>query len=96
MRDHVAFQGIHFVYNTSHDPVYYKHNHDDYMKYLKDGLGPLTANGLELVGFLKTHISKDKAKYPDIQLVFKREGFLPGRTLITINNFLYYLTLFHF
>lgn len=78
LHDHVSFEGLHFVYNTTHDPVYYHHSHDDYLNYLKDGSGPLTANGLELIAFLKTKLSKDKSKYPDIQLLMKREQYIPG------------------
>lgn len=79
LRDQIAFQGLNFVYNTTHDPVYYHHSYDDYAKYLRDGSGPLAATGLELVAFLKTAKSKDKTKYPDIELLIRRENYIPGK-----------------
>lgn len=78
LKDHVAFHGLRFVYNTTLDPVFFKHSHDDYVSYLKEGGGPLASNGLEMVAFLKTHLSKNKAKYPDIELLMARDHYLPG------------------
>lgn len=82
LRDQIAFQGLNFIYNTTHDPVYHSHSHNDYVSYLKDGSGPLAATGLELVAFLKTAKSKDKSKYPDVELLLKRENYIPGTFVI--------------
>lgn len=78
LKDHVAFQGLRFVYNNSHDHTYFEHTNEDLVKYLKEGSGPLTSNGIEMIAFLKTPKSKEKSKYPDIELVMKRDYYLPG------------------
>lgn len=79
LKDHIAFQGLKFVYNTTHDPTFFNYHHEDYVKYLKEGSGPLSSNGLEMIAFLKTAKSKDKSKYPDIGLVMRRDHYMPGQ-----------------
>lgn len=79
LQDHVAFEGLSFVYNATDDPMARHHSHDDYIRFLRDASGPLTSNGLELLGFLKTNRSKEKSKYPDIELLMRREANIPGK-----------------
>lgn len=97
MRDHISFQGLRFVYNTSYDDIYYHHKHDFYTNYLRDGSGPLSANGLEMIAFLKTHKSKDKSKYPDIELLMRRDYYVPGLCTFQFyikNNVITFIILF--
>lgn len=92
LKDHLAFQGLRFVYDNTHDHTFYEHSHDDLVRYLKDGAGPLTSNGIEMLAFLKTPKSKDKTKYPDIELIMKRDYYLPGMFFNQKNNTIYKYT----
>lgn len=45
---------------------------------MKDGAGPLVSNGIELVGFIKTKVSR-VSNYPDVEIIVRREHFRPGK-----------------
>ncbi|KAL1502403.1 hypothetical protein ABEB36_007549 [Hypothenemus hampei] len=57
-----------YNYPPSHEaepPFYYSKEID----YLRNGKGPLTSNGVDLVGFIKTEYSKGRMLYPDVELL---------------------------
>ncbi|XP_066261293.1 glucose dehydrogenase [FAD, quinone]-like [Euwallacea similis] len=65
---HPMFPGLSFAYSDSQyvePPFYYSKEID----YLRNGRGPLVANGVDVVGFIKTEHSKGRHLYPDVELL---------------------------
>ncbi|RZC43261.1 glucose dehydrogenase [FAD, quinone]-like, partial [Asbolus verrucosus] len=77
-KDHIAFFGLDLVYNETQTEEH--DESDEILEYLKNGKGPLTSTGCEVIGYLQTEISKDSAKYPDIEIFFssKKLSAKPG------------------
>ncbi|XP_019869159.1 glucose dehydrogenase [FAD, quinone] [Aethina tumida] len=78
LKDHMGFNGLNFIYNSSTHDHHKFNNHDDVVLYLRDGKGPLTAVPNEVIGFVKSEASKDPSDYPDLQLSFTPDIFNHG------------------
>lgn len=76
LREHISFFGLNFILNETQ--VTKDDNYDDVVDYLKNGKGPLTNPGVEIIGFLKTMASKDKLNYPDVELVVTNSIYNEG------------------
>ncbi|KAG5900287.1 hypothetical protein JTB14_000814 [Gonioctena quinquepunctata] len=71
LKDQISFIGLNFIFNeTGHSDL---QKHKILVDYLKNGKGPLTSAGIEAVGFIKTEASKEKADYPDIELIVTKD-----------------------
>ncbi|KAJ3664213.1 hypothetical protein Zmor_008400 [Zophobas morio] len=66
-KDHIAFFALDLIYNGT-EPE--EPELDEVVEYLKNGKGPLTTTGCEVLGYIQTEVSKDKAHHPDIELFF--------------------------
>ncbi|KAH1011254.1 hypothetical protein HUJ04_000666 [Dendroctonus ponderosae] len=65
---HVVFAGLKYVYvdaNHLKTSGYYSKEID----YLRNGRGPLTSTGVDVIGFIKTEFSKGRHLYPDVELL---------------------------
>lgn len=76
LKDHVSFLGLNFILNGTHAIA--DEHYDAAVDYLKNGKGPLTNPGIEVVGFLKTEASKDKHYQPDVELLFTNSIYNKG------------------
>ncbi|KAJ8958498.1 hypothetical protein NQ318_002292 [Aromia moschata] len=76
LKDHIAFVGLNFVFNETAKEVH--EGEDSVVDYLKNAKGPLTTAGAEVLGFLKTEISKDKSDYPDVELLITMDLYNKG------------------
>lgn len=65
---HPVFPAFTFTFNDhryDETPLYYSKEID----YLRNGGGPLTSNGVDLIGLIKTEHSKLRLPYPDVELL---------------------------
>ncbi|KAJ8985230.1 hypothetical protein NQ317_018259 [Molorchus minor] len=76
LKDHIAFIGLNFVFNETKKEV--TEAEDVVVDYLKNGKGPLTSTGAEVLGFLKTELSKDKSDYPDVEFLITTDLYNKG------------------
>ncbi|XP_050302404.1 glucose dehydrogenase [FAD, quinone]-like [Anthonomus grandis grandis] len=70
---HVLFPGMSYSFNGTgyaETPFYYSKEID----YLRNGRGPLTSNGVDLIGFIKTEYSAGRHQYPDVELLITSEA----------------------
>ncbi|KAF5286193.1 hypothetical protein FQA39_LY16363 [Lamprigera yunnana] len=65
LKTRAGFMGVNYVVNTSH----VHEDEDDLIHWLKYGNGPLASLTSEGIGFVQTKLSKDKAHYPDVELL---------------------------
>lgn len=68
LRIRPSFIGLDFIYKEPKLQEF--DNYVNTLNYLKDGKGPLTSPGIEVLAYLKTDVSKDPVSYPDIELQF--------------------------
>ncbi|CAG9770842.1 unnamed protein product [Ceutorhynchus assimilis] len=72
MYDHITFLGLNFIVNKpiiTTEKVFY--NISNMIDLLQNGRGPLTMlGGVEGLLYFKTQISKEKANYPDMEVIF--------------------------
>lgn len=76
LKNQMSFLGLNFILNgtqTAADPHY-----DEVVDYLKNGHGPLTTPGIEVIGFVKTEASKEQHDQPDVQLLFTNKLYNNG------------------
>ncbi|XP_060533184.1 glucose dehydrogenase [FAD, quinone]-like [Cylas formicarius] len=71
LKDHVIFNGLSYMLNQteSKPPCEYSESTD----YLRNGKGPLTSPGIELIGFIKTNRSKVKQDAPDVEIFVTKD-----------------------
>lgn len=81
---HHAVFPITYLYNTTHHtepPFYYSKEID----YLRNGRGPLTSTGIDVISFIKTEYSKGRHAYPDVELLVTsdptKQQFIDLRTI---------------
>lgn len=65
---HVVFPGLKYVF----DDIHYSKTSGYYSKeidYLRNGRGPLSSTGVDVIGFIKTEYSKGRHLYPDVEML---------------------------
>lgn len=78
MKDHVVFLGLNFILGEEkHEETDPKQN---LIEWLREGKGPMAAISIEGLGYIKTEASKDKADYPDVELIFSPKSHYSGET----------------
>lgn len=85
LKDQMSFLGLNFILNgtqTAGDPHY-----DEVVDYLKNGHGPLTTPGIEIIGFIKTEASKEQHDQPDVELLFTNKLYNKGKRLHVFGSY---------
>lgn len=76
LKDQLSFIGLNFLLNETHGTEDEKY--DAAIDYLKNGKGPLTNPGIEIVGYVKTEASKDHHEQPDVELLVTNNIYNKG------------------
>lgn len=83
LKDHLSFIGLNFILNETH--AVNDNKYDEVIDYLRNGKGPLTNPGIEMIGYVKTEASKEKHYQPDVEFLFTNSIYNKGMLYIFLS-----------